>query len=351
MNWNQLTTAEENFFEKYFVEVQGNVNLIRRDFLLQPTSLSPYQVFKILKEEFGSPNGMFDETKSQWTFLLQSPDTYYQIYDWKLFSWSICVYLKKDVTKSAEVLANQLLKQFESRAKKYNSEINAKSKNPDGLIIVNPFKTYRDSADSLFELINDLKEPKQGNASTLKYSRSQRIYDLSRSAFIMYFSSVECFINLIYELYIRKDLREQRIYDHIRREPIDLKLRLAPIYCECFGENKVDPGNTAVKQFSSIVNLRNDFIHGNFTKPMMKPIVYEDDIEFVVDIDSTTSVGIPNNFSEIDSHHVEKIKSITQNLIDYTLSLMNRRIKKEFKYCMYIYYIRVEFDNGQLYIQ
>jgi len=346
MKWNQLAVADENFIDEY-----SSGGVTRRDFVLKPISLSPYQAYKTLKEEFGPPNSnMFDDMKSQWQYSIQSPEAYFEIYDWKVFSWSIGVYLKKGVKKSAEDVAQELLKAFEKQAAKHNSAIKEKLKDPDGIVIENPFLTYRETADSLFELLNDLKNPKQNEEGKLEFGGWMKHYDLCRSAFIMYLSSVEGFVNLIYELYLRKELREKRIYDRVCREQIDLKLRLAPVYCECFEADVLDPEAEAFKQFHSLANLRNDFVHANLTKPMMNPIIYEEDIEFVIDSDSTTAIGIPSNFREFESQHVERTKEITQNLIDYVLASMSPRFRKEFESVMEQEYIKVEYENEQLYI-
>lgn len=346
MKWNQITLADENFINEY-----TDSGAIKRDFVLKPTSLSPYQAYKTLKEEFGPPNStMFDDMKSQWQYALQSPKAYFEIYDWKVFTWSIGVYLKKDIKNSAEGVANNFLKAIENQASKYNSEIKAKLKSPDGIVIENPFMAYRETADSIFELLNELKEPKQDKDGKLEFGGWMKHYDLCRAAFIMYLSSVEGFVNLIYELYLRKQLREKRIYNRICREQIDLKLRLAPVYCECFKEDVLAYESEAFKQFHSLANLRNDFVHANLIKPMMNPVIYEDDIEFVIKTDSTTTIGIPSNFCEFESHHVQQAKEITQNLIDYVVSSMGPRYRREFEYVMDQEYIKVEYEDEQLYI-
>lgn len=346
MKWKQLAIADDNFTDQY-----SSNGVISSDFVLRPTSLSPYQAYKTLKEEFSSANSeTFDDTKTQWQYSLQSPEAYFEIHDWKVLSWSIVVYLKESTTKSPEDVAKDLLKVLEHQAGKHNVEINARLKNPDGIVIENPFVIYRETADSLYELLNDLRNPKENNEETLEFGSWMKHYDLCRSAFIMYLSSVEGFVNLIYELYLRKELREKRIYDRISREQIDLKLRLAPIYCECFKAGALDSHAEAFRNFHSLANLRNDFVHANLTEPMMNPVIYEDDIEFVINSDSTTAIGIPSSFQELESHHVKSAKQITQNLIDYVVSAMNPRFRREFQYTMKMEYIKVEYENEQIYI-
>ncbi|MCI5131375.1 MAG: hypothetical protein D3904_07575 [Candidatus Electrothrix sp. EH2] len=347
MKWAQLTLADENFIDEY----SNGDGTFKRDFLIKPKSLSPYQVYKTFKEEFGPPNSkILDAPKIQWQYTLQSPDAYFEIYDWKMFTWSIGVYLKKGVTGSAEDVANKLIRSIENQTSRYNSIIKKKLKNPDGIVIENPFVTYRETANSIYSLQKELKESKQNEDEKIDLEGYMRHYDLCRAGFIMYLSSVEGFINLVYEIYLRKELREKRIYDRIYREQIDLKLRLAPVYCECFREDVLYSNSEAFKEFHSLAQLRNDFVHANLTKPMMNPVVYEDGIEFVIDSDSTTAIGIPNNFSEFESCHVLRAKEITQNLIDYVIHAMAPRYRREFEYVMDQELINVEYEDGQIYI-
>lgn len=346
MKWNQLSLADENFIESYS---EGGVT--KCDYVLKPEKLTPYQAYRVLKEQFGQPNSdMFDDMKTQWMYALQTDEANFEVYDWKIFSWSIGVYLKPSATRTAEDVAKDFELALEHQASKQNSAIKERLKSPDGLVIENPFFTYRETADSIHELVDKLKNPKESSEGALSFEGWMKHYDLCRAAFILYLSSVEGLVNLIYELYLRKELREKRIYDRISREQIDLKLRLAPVYCECFKEGVLDPENDAFKNFHSLANLRNDFVHANLTKPMMNPVIYEDDFEFVINVDSATSIGIPSNFREFESQHVEMAKNITQALIDYVVEAMTPRYRREFEAIVNEEYIKVEYENGQLFI-
>ncbi|HEY1772568.1 MAG TPA: hypothetical protein VGH91_05190 [Gammaproteobacteria bacterium] len=346
MNVDELSLADDGFSDR--VVKQG---IIERSFLLKPEGVSPYQAYSFLKETFGQPNSdEFDDMKTQWQYALQSSDAYYEIYDWKVFTWSIGVYLREGAKKSGEELANELFKLFKAGAAKGKNALKEKLKHPDGLVIENPFFTYRETADSLYELLIEMQEPKKDEAGHLEFHHWWKHYDLCRAAFIMYLSSVEGFINLLYELYLRKSLREKRIYDRIYREQIDLKIRLAPLYCECFSENVLDANSEEFKKFHSLVNLRNDLVHANLTKPMMSPVIYEDDIEFVIEVDSETTIGVPASFREFESRHVELAKTITGNLIKYVIASMRPRFRKEFSAVMDDELIKVVYEDEQIYI-
>ena len=320
MKWDELTLVDENTF---------NLGRKERSFLLKGQSLSPYQVFLILKNQYGIPEYKQEEWKIQWMYFLEHKDAFFEIYDWKLYSWSIGVYLKNENDdKAAGLLALELSSSFEKASSKYNSVIKSKKQSPDEYLIQNPFVIYRESADTILKIL-------QGNKTYLDDK------DLCKSAFLLYLSSVEGFMNLIYELYLRKELREERIYERISREQIDLKIKLALVYCDCFKNKVLDSESDVFKRFHSLANLRNDFVHANFTNSMMNPVVYEDEYEFVLYNDSDTPIGIPNNFSDFEIQHIELTRDITSNLITWIISSMTDIYQREFEELLDQEYIKI----------
>lgn len=346
MKLSSFTLADESCYEKC-----SNGEPRQRDFVLKPDKVSVYHVYRVLKDSFGNPNGkMFDEEKTQWMYSLQNEQAYLEVYDWKVATWSIGIYLKPSATMKAEEIGKKFESLVENSAGKINGIIKEKLKSPDGMVIESPFYSYRETADSLLTLALSLKDSIK-HVDQNEYENWLRHYDLCKAAFIMYLASVEGFINLLYELYLRKELREKRIYERISREQIDLKLRLAPIYCECFRENVIDPENDAFRKYHSLANLRNDFVHANLTKPMMSPVIKEDGYDFVIEPDSSTNIGIPTNFRDFETVHVEIARDVTQSLIDYVVSSMGPRYRREFEKILNDEHIVVEYENGQLFIE
>jgi hypothetical protein len=342
MKWTTISLADETFSEKY-----AKNGVIERDQVLKPATLVPYQVYSVLKTRFGASNSsMFDDLKCQWQYSLQCADAYFEVYDWKMSGWSIAVYLKEGARKDAKEISLELLRLLEKEALRVAGKVKEKAKEPKGCVIENPYLMYRLTADSLLVLLNEMKEPDKEPQIT--FNRWMQHYDVCRAALLMYLSSVEAFVNLLYELYLRDELREKRIYERISREQIDLKIRLAPAYCECFKRGAIDAEAEVFKQFMSLVNLRNDFVHANLTKPMMSPIVQEDGIDFMLPHDASTSIGIPNHFGALESNDVETASDITLNLIDHIVDQMRPTYRKEMRYLMQWEHVEVTYENGRL---
>jgi len=262
---------------------EESIQIRHNHVVLHPSDIHPLEADLILKDLFGEPNGDFDETKSQWSYLLHVPGGFVDIYDWKTFGLSIAVILEdapqinpdelnslpqkekeeRLILYNAQALklsseAEKIGKEFQSVLRKHLPKIKGKIKklasNPPWLLIQNPYAVYYSSAKNMLE------------KAKVPDSKCADISDYCRSAFFLFFASFEGFLNLIYELYLRQPLRDERISAKFSREQVDMKVRLAPIYCECFSDEIIDHRSEVFRNFQSLVNLRNDFIHANFTK-------------------------------------------------------------------------------------
>jgi hypothetical protein len=325
-----------------------------RTYLLKPQDLSPLEAYLALRDSFGEPNGYyFDEGKTQWEYDLRYDSVHIEVYDWKLEGWSIAVFTADGEEETGEKTAEALLEHVRKKASYHKSRIKTISAQPAGHVIQCPFSLYYETASGLLDYassresvtrlpsVTDLEEFLSDGASN---RLSQR--DLCRSAFLLYIASFEGLLNLIYELYLKKELRDDRIYGRLGREQIDIKLRLAPLYCECFQNNLIDHTSDQFRNFLSIVNLRNDFVHANFMTPMRIPIIVEDDYTFVIEPVDTAFRGIPRSFAELEAEHIETVKQAIDDMIEKLLDHMQPRFKREFKEIINRDYIEVGYEDG-----
>jgi len=73
----------------------------------------------------------------------------------------------------------------------------------------------------------------------------------------------EAFVNLLLFLLVRPDIRkDQRLYDNVIRQPIDVRIKSLHISCIGF-ERPIDYTHDACRRYHSLVNERNDLLHGN----------------------------------------------------------------------------------------
>ena len=329
-----------------------------RHALLKPDDISPLSAYLILKELFGEPNGSFDETKSQWAYYLRVPGAYLDIYDYKLETWSIGVYeissvdtfalnndnaqkLQNQFTElmsnideeKAEKIGNEFLNLLRKHLPKSAAKIKKAESEANRFVLQNPFTLYYQSAVSLLEEVPD---------TVIDAS------DYYRSAFFLFIASFEGLLNLIYELYLKADLRDERIYERLSREQIDIKVRLAPLYCDCFSDKPLNHNSDVFKRFHSIVNLRNDFVHANFTKPMKRAIVVEDGYTFIVEQSSRDKNNLPRSIDALTEEDLDLIKDSINQMIDLLAEGMKPRFRREFRKILEEDYIQITVEDGEM---
>ncbi|HUJ30071.1 MAG TPA: hypothetical protein VLY23_02240 [Candidatus Acidoferrum sp.] len=324
-----------------------NVAGDERTILAMPSNLSPLEAYLGLKALFGEPNRKHvDETKQQWAFLIKADEVLIEVYDWKYESWSIGVYEKNKDEARATLLSQELERQISLAVSKRGSLLSSILKTPVGHVIENPFALYYHTAGALTELARQLCATRETPSPPTTPSWESAPSALCRAAFFQLIAAVEGLLNLVYELYLRKELRDIRIVERLAREQVDMKARLAPIYCDCFEGRPIDHTTQAFQNFQRLVNRRNDFIHANLTKSMKSPIVRHDKITFVASPEDSGASPIPGSMTELGIEEVEAITIVVDDLVEQILETMSPRHRKVFRSVMYEDFICIEYDEG-----
>jgi hypothetical protein len=239
---------------------------------------------------------------------------------------------KFDSTR-AENIGNEFLELLRKYIPKSAAKVKKAVDDSDQFVLQNPFTLYHGSALDLLEEV-----PDAGIDSSNYY----------RSAFFLFIAAFEGLLNLIYELYLKPELRDERIYERLSREQIDIKVRLAPLYCDCFADKSLDHNSEVFRRFHSIVNLRNDFVHANFTKPMKRAIIKEDGYTFVVEQNRRDKNGLPKSIDALTDEDLELIKDNIHQMIDLLADGMKPRFRREFRRILEEEYIQVVIEAGEL---
>jgi hypothetical protein len=331
-----VATAEEHRF-----------NTNDRTASARPLSISPLEAYLGLKSLFGKPNREhLDPTSQQWVFLLKTAGAQIEVNDWKLEMWSIHVYEHNKDEARAKHLIGELERQIIQASSKNRSLLSSLLENPAGHIIENPFALYYQTALELLEIAEGhRKEPGNPPNAATKQTDSARL-TLCRAAFFQFIAAVEGWLNLLYEIYLKADLRDHRIVDRLAREQIDIKLRLAPIYCDCFAGRTIDHKTEAFRNFNRLVNARNDFIHANITRSMKTPVVSHDDITFVATTETPENGIVPGLMSDLGLEDLLKIKILVDDILAQILASMKPRDRRELESVMHKDFINVEYEDG-----
>jgi hypothetical protein len=225
----------------------------------------------------------------------------------------------------AKKIGSEFLEYLKLQSTKALAKLKSSSANATGYIFQNPYAIYFSSAKNLLEQGKSLIDSERPWIVKKKQS------DLIRSAFFLFVASFEGFLNLIYELYLKPSLRDERIYARLSREQVDIKLRLAPMYCLCFGVDTIDHKNDLFQKFQYIVDLRNDFIHANLTKPMRTAVVTEDKHEFLYEYEADGKYGLPKSIAALDVDDIKFVMETIEAMVNFVIEAMKPRQKHEFR--------------------
>jgi hypothetical protein len=312
-------------------------------YLIRCLLTDPYAAYLVLKDWFGQATENPDEPKSQWEFNLVTPSLYLSAFDWKVENWVIHVYRRdgkrdEESKKQARSEIKQFLSLVREQKTKHKGRVKEAASAAQGFVIQNPFLLYFNGAKSL------LDEAKTQNRSPETWGR---VGDLCRAAFFMFMASAEGLLNLVYELYLNPALRDDRIYDRLQREQIDIKLRLAPAYCTCFNDDVIDATTEEFRQFQFLIGLRNDFIHANLTKPMKRLVVEEDGFIFLVEQGESVKYEMTRNATDLQVPHIDFVQEIIQGLVQLVLGAMKPRYRREFSEALDSDFIRIDVEDGE----
>ena len=319
-----------------------------RDYFVKP-DISPYLVYTILKENFGASNSdFFDEGKTQWQWLFKYKDFYIEIYDWKLLSTSIGIYHEDSDQIKSEKLGSEINALLSKIAQQKRSILKTKAKNCKHKLLENPFVIYYSTADNLLSVAKTIDEliKIHSEISIDTFDLREKKSDLYRSAFLMLLSSFEGFMNILYELYLKTELRTDRLYERISREQVDIKLRIAPIYCDGFKAKTINHEDERFKNYLRLVNLRNDYVHANLIKSLERYIVSEDKHTFIIENEENSN--IPTNITQLELKHVELAQKTIDDVVELVFEAMEPKTKREFKRIIYNSEIEVEENDGIL---
>jgi hypothetical protein len=306
----------------------------QRPFFLQGGDIPPYLVYTFLKELCGVPNGKPGSDRAQWCYELRVPGAYLRVRDWSQFAWIVDVYSDDGDQTKAEATGHEFIKLLDQQSGHLQRKAREVARGAQHAIIQNPFKLYSTSAEGLLELAENA--PNQMEKE-----------DLCRASFFLFLSSFEGLLNIVYDLYLKPFLNEDRIRRDLNRANIDLKLRLAPLYCACFSRDTIKYQEDELDRYLAIVELRNDFIHANLSPTMKTVVIKEDGYVFPIEQRETNKYNIPKSIAQLGIDHLRLVRQTIKDMAEAVINSMGHRFKFDFRSAIAREQIIVEQIDGE----
>jgi len=327
-------------------------------------SISPADLYIYLKARFGPPNGVIMIARSphsdnfiQWHYTLKSGSAYLDILglntrtefwlsdypgltseDWTALIDAIKSDFKRIGPKLKEVRSNlelwrlfynpyhridNLVLKYYEELKKLSSESLELPPELGALpnLIMKNGVSWKDDIEEFKRRISECSK---------NFARAKELSICLRLLCPVW---AEAFINFIIFILAREEIKnDKRLYQDFLRKDIDVRVKL--LHINCFGfEKKIDSTNKAFKDLQSLMNERNDLLHGNVDPDKLSYETVYFDITIPL---FTEPQGLARNSlgqslvgiePEVTLDHVHTVRAF----IDFILSHIQEPIQKELR--------------------
>ncbi|MCK5465999.1 hypothetical protein KAI56_00680 [Candidatus Parcubacteria bacterium] len=313
--------------------------------------IKPVDLYCYLYAKFGPPNGIQN--------ILRENDSDNLIHwDWTLFNeGKIITFLGLNLRTEIHLIGDfnvneynleQFIRYLKSDFSKYGKKISDVRKNnlENWTLFTNPYITLDNAVSKIFKELSSLKlNPKKDKikdpGTFSEYETIKKRWKglgekysfgvgLSLALKMMLPILAESFINLIIYILCKPKIKSnKRTFDAFIRSDIDVKIQ--SLNNNCFGfSQQINWDSDPCKKYNSIINQRNDLLHGNINIEKLKitDIYFNDRVPIFNQYDSMweQSIGISTKSLGIDK--ISEEYKIIKNFIDYILSCLDDENKK-----------------------
>ncbi|MFC4260053.1 hypothetical protein ACFOZ5_13595 [Marinobacter lacisalsi] len=245
--------------------------------------IKPIDLYSYLYAKYGQPNGMQNFFRSddsdnlihwEWALAGEYGLTLIQGHNFRTE-----VHLIGDFKGKALTLES-FITQIKSDIGNYGRLISELRKDLEKWTqFVNPYQRISSAVNQHFKKLNELNispeedkvpQPKSADDMALYQERWKSVAEKYSFAVGLIFGLrsmlpvlAESFVNLILFMLCKKDIKNnERLFQNVLRQPIDVRVQSLHINCIGF-EEQIDYSSKECRNFHSLMNERNDLLHGN----------------------------------------------------------------------------------------
>lgn len=326
------------------------------------TSLTPADLYIYLKARFGPPNGLImivrgshSDNFIQWHYTLKSGPSYFEILGLNTRTELLISEYPNLSNENWVELVTEIKKDF----KRFGPKLKEVRKGIESWrLFYNPYHRLKGIvkryAEELSEIIKDSFElPNDPPAFPVIYSSDQDGHKEDVSEFTTRIQAVtnrylraqeistslrlicpvwgEAFINFLIFILSREEIKnDQRLYQDFIRKDIDVKIKLLHINCNGF-QKTIDTKHKKYKEFHSLMNERNDLLHGNIDpkKLSYETVYFDDTIPLFTEPQGLARNSLGVSLVGIEPDETLKRIDIVNSFIDFILSHLEQPYKEQ----------------------
>jgi hypothetical protein len=330
--------------------------------------IAPSDLYSYLGARFGAPNGLQNFLRKndsdnlihwEWTLRCGEGWVTFQGMNFRTDVWITANAGIADADKIEFV--SQLKADFANYGKKM-SEVRKALEN--WVEFVNPYQRIKKSVD---KLLLDLRElnlrpedeaiPDITDAEKIPDDRWVELFGKYSQGLGLCFGirsmlpvMAEAFVNLILFVFMRVDLKsDERLRENIIRQPIDVRVKSLHINCTGF-DRPIDYSHDACKAYHSLVNERNDLLHGNVVLDKLKfnEVFFNGRVPVFKQYRSMWERSVGVEIQSVGLHRLEREVRTINSFTAYLKSCMKEEVRAQFEYLAEMRDLGLNSEDGRI---
>ena len=146
----------------------------------------------------------------------------------------------------------------------------------------------------------------------------------------------ESFVNLIIFILCRPDIKtNDRLFQSVIRQPIDIRIQSLHINCIGF-ESAVDYSSDECKNFHTLMNERNDLLHGNVevNKLSIGDVYFDKNIPLFLQYEDFWDKSIGVSMKSVKFDRIQTDRDVVNKFIQYIVNKLKPEVKEEIEMIM-----------------
>jgi hypothetical protein len=310
--------------------------------------ISPLDLYVYLRARFGAPNGFAMTLKRpssdnliHWNWTLQSGESVIDLLGYQL---QVLAAIDDTADPSPEELSlfvAGLKADFASHTEAMGA---VKKSLEKWVVFTNPYHRLRRVVDDMAQRLRALNiddralpglptTPEQLEEFRVEWSARQSAYTeaLGYGLALRMLAPVlaESFVNLVIFLLAKPELKnDERLYKNALRQEIDVRVKTLHLTCQGF-EKQVDATADTFKAFHSMMNGRNDFLHGNVDPLQLKyeTVYFEGTIPLFTQFKNISELSLVKSLTHVEPKTALRDIDVANAFITLVLEAMGSNVR------------------------
>jgi hypothetical protein len=312
------------------------------------SGIAPVDLYTYLVARFGSANGFSMRLKSptsdnlvHWHWTLQYLDRIIEVMGHTMYAQFVVEGTDDPETDEVKALVDAIKCDFSAHGPAMSE---AKRKFQRWTVFVNPYCRMRRVAEGFRERLLELDVGGLKLPTTPRRSSEMPAFNEEFAAAIKVYTEAlgictslrmlapvlaESFINLVLFVTVNPSTRaDTRLYDSIFRQDVDVRVRSLHLHCRGF-TGPVDTGDKRFKSFQSLMQHRNDFLHGNFdpAKLAYATVYFDDMIPLPKKYENMSELALVNSLKHVEPPTALADLTAVDEFIDLTLEATHEKVR------------------------